>query len=338
MHENHRDLHCDLVRAASPRLTRRALLGAAGAALAAPALAQADWPNRSIRLIVPFAPGGSSDVLARLIQPGLGAALGQSVIVENRSGAGSMLGTEAVARAAPDGYTLLLADLPYAIVPALQSRMPYDVEKDLVPVVMVGAAPLLIFGHPSLPARNAAEFAALARARPGHYTYGSGGVGAASHMMGELFQIATNTQITHVPYRGGGPAIQDLAAGNLNTVFVTVASAAPQLTSGQITGLGVMSNERMRSHPTIPTFREQGIDLVAEHWWGLLAPARTPDAIIQKIAAAMPGVLGAAEMGPRLEALAVIPRSDGPGPFGERIRQDIARYGQIARSRGITAQ
>ncbi|MEO3470380.1 tripartite tricarboxylate transporter substrate binding protein [Roseomonas sp. CAU 1739] len=338
MHSDDRDLHRQLVRAAPARLNRRALLGVAGAALAAPAFAQADWPNRPIRLVVPFAPGGSSDVLARLIQPGLGAALGQSVIVENRSGAGSMLGTEYVARSPADGYTLLLADLPYAIVPALQARMPYDVEKDLMPVVMVGAAPLLIFGHPSLPARNAAEFAALAKARPGHYTYGSGGVGAASHMMGELFQIATGTQITHVPYRGGGPAIQDLAAGNLNTVFVTVASAAPQLSSGQITGLGVMSPERMRSHPNIPTFREQGIDLVAEHWWGLLAPARTPDAIVAKIAAAMPGVLAAPGMAERLDALAVIPRSDGPEAFGQRIRQDVARYGEIARSRGITAQ
>jgi tripartite-type tricarboxylate transporter receptor subunit TctC len=327
-----------MVRAAPDRLTRRAVLGAAGAALAAPALAQADWPSRPIRLVVPFAPGGSSDVLARLIQPGLGAALGQSVIVENRSGAGSMLGTEYVARSPADGYTLLLADLPFAIVPSLQTRMPYDVEKDLVPVVMVGAAPLLIFGHPSLPARNAAEFAALAKAQPGHYTYGSGGVGAASHMMGELFQAATGTQITHVPYRGGGPAIQDLAAGNLNTVFVTVASAAPQLSSGQIRGLGVMSAERMTSHPDIPTFREQGIDLVAEHWWGLLAPTRTPDAVIQKIAAAMPGVLAAPGMAQRLDALAVIPRSDGPAAFGERIRQDLARYGEIARSRGITAQ
>ncbi|MBR0650592.1 tripartite tricarboxylate transporter substrate binding protein [Roseomonas terrae] len=338
MHKNDRDLHQRMVRAAPARLTRRSLLGAAGAAMAAPALAQADWPNRPIRLIVPFAPGGSSDVLARLIQPGLGAALGQSVIVENRSGAGSMLGTEFVARSPADGYTLLLADLPYAIVPALQARMPYDVEKDLIPVVMVGAAPLLIFGHPSLPARNAAEFAALAKARPGHYTFGSGGVGAASHMMGELFQAATGTQITHVPYRGGGPAIQDLAAGNLNTVFVTVASAAPQLSSGQITGLGVMAAERMRSHPNIPTFREQGIDLVAEHWWGLLAPARTPDAVVQKIAAAMPAVLAAPGMAERLDALAVIPRSDGPEAFGQRIREDVARYGEIARSRGITAQ
>jgi tripartite-type tricarboxylate transporter receptor subunit TctC len=338
MHENHRDLHRRLVRPAPARLSRRALLGAAGAALAAPALAQADWPTRPIRLIVPFAPGGSSDVLARLIQPGLGAALGQPGVVENRSGAGSMLGTEAVARSAPDGYTLLLADLPFAIVPALQARMPYDVERDLVPVVMVGAAPLLIFGHPSLPARTAAEFAALAKARPGHYTYGSGGVGAASHMMGELFQIATGTQLTHVPYRGGGPAIQDLAAGNLNTVFVTVASAAPQLMSGQIRGLGVMANERMRSHPDIPTFREQGIDLVAEHWWGLLAPRGTPEPVVAKIAAAMPGVLTGPGMAERLEALAVIARPDGPGPFGARIREDIARYGQIARSRGITAQ
>jgi tripartite-type tricarboxylate transporter receptor subunit TctC len=249
-----------------------------------------------------------------------------------------MLGTEYVARSPADGYTLLLADLPYAIVPSLQPRMPYDVEKDLVPVAMVGAAPLLIFGHPSLPARNAAEFAALAKAQPGHYTYGSGGVGAASHLMGELFQSATGTRLTHVPYRGGGPAIQDLAAGNLNTVFVTVASAAPQLMSGQIRALGVMSAQRMTSHPDIPTFREQGIELVAEHWWGLLAPAGTPEPVIRKIAAAMPGVLAAPGMAQRLDALAVIPRSDGPAAFGERIRQDLARYGEIVRGRGISLQ
>jgi tripartite-type tricarboxylate transporter receptor subunit TctC len=338
MHANHRDLHRRLVRTAPARLSRRALLGAAGAALAAPALAQSDWPNRAIRLIVPFAPGGSSDVLARLIQPGLGAALGQSIIVENRSGAGSMLGTEAVARAAPDGYTLLLADLAFAIFPALQARMSFDVERDLMPVAMVGVAPLVVCGHPSLPARNAAEFAALARARPGHYTFGSGGVGAGTHMVGELFQIVTNTQLTHVPYRGGGPAVQDLVAGNLNAVFVTVAGAAPQLASGQIIGLGAMANERMRSHPTIPTFREHGIDLVAEHWWGLLAPRGTPEPVVARIAAAMPGVLGAAEMAPRLDTLAVMPRSDGPADFAARIRQDIVRYGEIARSRGITAQ
>jgi len=338
MHEDHRNLHRRMVRPAPEGLTRRALLGAAGTALAAPALAQQAWPNRPIRLIVPFAPGGSSDVLGRLIQPGLGAALGQPIIVENRSGAGSMLGTEAVARAPADGYTLLLADLPYTIVPSLQARMPYDVEKDLVPVAMVGVAPLLIFGHPSLPVQNAAEFAVLAKAQPGHFTYGSGGVGAASHMMGELFQAVTGTELTHVPYRGGGPAIQDLAAGNINTVFVTVASAAPQLSSGQIRGLGVMAAERMRSHPDIPTFREQGIDLIAEHWWGLLAPAGTPAPVIEKIAAAMPAVLAASDMAPRLEALAVIARPDGPAAFGQRIREDLVRYRDIARSRGITAQ
>jgi len=338
MHEDDRDLHRRLVRIGTPHLTRRALLGAAGAALAAPAQAQSEWPTRSIRLVVPFAPGGSSDVLARLIQPGLGAALGQPVVVENRSGAGSMLGTEAVARAPADGYTLLLADLPLTIVPALQSRMPYDVEKDLVPVAMVGVAPLLIFGHPSLPADNAAGFATLAKAAPGHYTYGSGGVGAASHLMGELFQSATGTQLTHVPYRGGGPAIQDLAAGNLHTVFVTIASAAPQLTSGQIRALGVMATERLRSHPDIPTFREQGIDLVAEHWWGLLAPARTPRAVIDRVAGAMPGILAAPDLAPRLEALAVIPRADGPAGFGRRIAEDLVRWREVVRARGISVQ
>jgi tripartite-type tricarboxylate transporter receptor subunit TctC len=340
MHADDRRLHRRLVRRdATSRLTRRALDAFAAALLPAAARAQGEaWPTRPIRMIVPFAPGGSSDVLARLIQPGLGAALGQPIVVENRPGAGSLLGTEAVARSAPDGYTVLLADLPFAIVPALQDRVPYDPIADFAPVSLVGVAPLLMFGHPSVPARNAAEFAALARVRPDHLTFGSGGVGAASHMMGELYQRLAGVRLVHVPYRGGGPAIQDLAAGNLHAAFFTIATAVAQLQSGQVRGLGVMSAERLHGQPDIPTFREQGIDLLAEHWWGVLAPARTPQPIVARMAAAIAGVVGQPDLAPRLDALGVLPRADGPDEFAARIRADLARWGEVARAGNIRAQ
>jgi len=319
-------------------IARRTLLGTGAAALANPALAQAPWPSRPVRVVVPFAPGGSSDVLGRLIQPGLQAALGQSIVIENRAGAGSMLGNELVARAAPDGYTVLLADLPFAIIPGVQDRMPYDTIADFAPVSLIGVAPLLMFGKAALPVQNAAEFAALARQRPDTMTYGSGGVGAASHMMGELFQRATGTRLTHVPYRGGGPAILALAAGDVDAVFVTIASAAPQLAGGQVRGLGVMATARMPGQPGIPTMREQGIDIVANHWWGILGPARTPEPIVARLAEALAQVMRLPELAPRLEALAVIPRADGPAPFAELIRRDVTLYGDIARAQGIRAQ
>ena len=339
MHADDGWLHRGLVRAEPAGMTsRRAALAGIGAALATPALAQAPWPNRPIRMVVPFAPGGSSDVLARLIQPGLGAALGQSIVIENRAGAGSMLGNEMVARAAPDGYTFLLADLPFAIIPGVQERMPYDTIADFTPISLVGVAPLLMFGKMALPVTNAADFAALARQRPDTMTFGSGGVGAASHMMGELFQRATGTRLTHVPYRGGGPAILALAAGDVDAVFVTIASAAPQLSGAQVRGLGVMADQRMPSQPSIPTMREQGIDIVANHWWGVLGPARMPEAIVARMAAALADVMHLPDLAPRLDALAVIPRADGPAPFAALIRQDFMLYGGIARAQGIRAQ
>ncbi|MBC7432542.1 MAG: ABC transporter substrate-binding protein [Rubritepida sp.] len=302
--------------------------------LALPALAQ----DRPLRIVVPFAPGGSSDVLGRLIQPGLTAALGQNVIVENRPGAGSMLGAEYVARSPADGSTLLLADLPFAIFPALQDRVPFDPIADFAPVSLIGVAPLMMFGALNMPAHDAAEFAALARARPDTLNYGSGGVGAASHLSGELFQRITGTRLTHIPYRGGGPAMQDLAAGNVNSVFVTLASALPQLQAGQVRALGVMGTERLAVLPAVRTMREQGIDLLNEHWWGLLAPARTPPAMVARLADALRRVAASPELATRLDALAVLPRATGPDAFGALIRADLARMAELARAQNIRAQ
>lgn len=322
-------------------MNRRHAIAIAAASLAAPfaARAQEAWPTRPVTLLVPFAAGGSNDVVARLIAPVLEARLGQPFVVENRPGGGGSLGMGMVARGRPDGSVFLISSASnHVFHPLVSGDLGYDPREALPAIAMLVDVPNVLAAHPGFGVTNVQELIAKVRATRGGVSFASSGVGTSNHLAGELFRLRTGIDLTHVPYRGGGPAIQDLAAGNINTVFVTVASAAPQLMSGQITGLGVMSNERMRSHPTIPTFREQGIDLVAEHWWGLLAPARTPDAVVQKIAAAMPGVLAGPGMAERLEALAVIPKPDGPGPFGERIRQDIARYGEIARSRGITAQ
>lgn len=314
---------------------RRSLLGAA---LAAPALAQEAWPVRPLRIVVPFAPGGSSDTLGRLIQPGLQAALGQPVIVENRAGAGSMLGAEFVARAPSDGYTVLLADLPFAIFPALQERLPFDPLADFAAISMIGVAPLMMFGANNIAPTDAREFAALARLRPEALNYGSGGVGAASHLSAELYQRATGTRLTHIPYRGGGPAMQDLAAGNVNAVFVTLASAFPQMQAGQVRALGVMGSERLSVLPQVATMREQGIDLVNEHWWGLLGPARMPPAAIARLAEALRGVMAAPEIMPRMEALAVLPRATGPAAFEALVRADLIRMAELVRVQNIRIQ
>jgi tripartite-type tricarboxylate transporter receptor subunit TctC len=318
--------------------SRRTLLAAGAATLASPALAQSDWPSRAIRVVVPFAPGGSSDVLGRLIQPGMQQALGQPVVVENRAGAGSMLGAEYVARSAPDGYTLLLADLPFAIIPAVMERVPYNPWDDFTRASLIGVAPLMMFVANNVPASNIQEFVALAKARPDTLTYGSGGVGAASHLVGEMFQAATGTKLVHVPYRGGGPAMQDLAAGNVQAVFVSLASALPQVQAGQVKAIGVMSHTRLAATPNVPTFEEAGIDLISEHWWGLMAPARTPQPILEKVTQALAATLASPAIQPRLDALAVLPRATGQADFETLLRADLTRIAEIARTKNIRAQ
>jgi tripartite-type tricarboxylate transporter receptor subunit TctC len=220
----------------------------------------------------------------------------------------------------------------------MQERVPFDPVADFAAVSLMGVAPLMMFGALNVPARTAVEFAALARLRPDTMNYGSGGVGAASHLSGELFQRATGVRLTHVPYRGGGPAVQDLAAGNVNAVFVTLASALPQMQAGLVRALGVMGTERLAVLPEVPTMREQGIDLLNEHWWGLLAPARTPPAVIARLYEALRQAMATPEMTSRLEALAVLPRVTGPAAFEALVRADLARMVEVVRAQNIRAQ
>ena len=319
-----------------PHLLRRRALLAAPAALAAPAVAQeAPWPNRPIRIVVPYPPGGGSDVTARLVAPGIQAALGQSVVVENRAGATGVVGTEAVARSAPDGYTLLLADLPHTVVPHLMPSLPFDPVADFSAVSLVGVAPMILFANPRLQAPDAKAFAELARARPDGYSIALAGIGGNTHLMSELFQRLTRTKLVQVPYRGSGPSITDLAAGQVQVAFTTMLTAAPFLQNGTIRALGTATTERMAELPDTPTFREQGIDLVAAHWWGLLAPAGTPAPIVSCIAAAVASSVQDSAIQPRMAAMGLVPQATGPAAFSALIRSDVTRWGEVVRAANI---
>ncbi len=309
------------------------LLAAPG--LATPMLARAEGGG-VLRVIVPYAPGGSSDTLARLLAPSLGAVLGQNVVVENKAGAGSMLGTEAAAHAAPDGNTVILSDMPHTIVPAMQARVPYDPVADFAPVALLGVAPFAMFANVRFAAKDAADFAAQARARPEALAVSSGGSGSASHLVAELWQHAVGCKLTHVPYRGAGPAMQDLAAGQVQCSFSTLATAAAQVQSGLIHALGVFAEAPVAELPGVATMRSQGADLVVEHWWALLAPARAPRPALDRVAAALARVLASAEVAPRLATLGVSPRQESPEALRARIVRDVARWKDVVRAAGIT--
>jgi tripartite-type tricarboxylate transporter receptor subunit TctC len=321
-------------------LTRRMALLGLGATAAAPAGAQApDWPTRPIRMIVPYAPGGTSDTLGRLLAQQAAPLLGQPVVVENRAGAGSMLGTEAVVRAPADGHTLLLADTPLTIVPAVMAAggrpVGFDPLRDLQPVAMLGLAPGVLFVPASLPVRSAAELVAMARARPEAVAIANSGTGTTTHLMAELLTGMTGTRMTHVPYRGAAPAVQDVASGQVQATFVAYGSAAALVQGGQIRAVGVAGERRMAALPEVPTLREQGIDLVAGFWWGVIGPAGLPERVAARLAAVSEQAMGAPDLAPRLEALAVERRVLGPAPFAAHLRAESARWTEVVQRAGI---
>src|SRR5436190_22847316 len=249
-------------------LALAALIAFAGGAPAAE-----PYPDRPITLIVPYAAGGSSDVLARLIGERLSKSLGQQVVIDNRAGAGSRLGIEFAAKSAADGYTLLLADMPHTIIPAIQKGVHYDPVHDFTPIGLIGTASMVFFINPEVKAQTVRDFVALAIAEPGKMTVASGGIGSATHLTAELFQAKAGVKLVHVPFRGAGPAMNDLVAGHVQSGFTTLATASGALDGGGVRALAIAAEQRLASRPNIPTFRESGLDLVVEHWWGVLAPA-----------------------------------------------------------------
>lgn len=299
----------------------------------------ADYPSKFVRFIVPWAPGGSSDVLARTLGQKLGDALGQTFVIDNRPGAGSMVGTDVAAKATPDGYTIILSDMPHTINPSIHPKVPYDPVKDFSPVSIIGVSPMFLFANPSLPVRNIKEFIALARSQPGKLSIASGGTGATTHLAAELLQTHSGIKLTHVPYKGAGPALTDVVAGQVPATFTSMATAAPFAKAGRLRILGVTSAKRLAAFPDVPTFAESGVPaMVFEHWWGVMAPAGTPRPVIEKLYSEVVKAVSAPDLRERFTALAVEPRTNTPEQFRALLESDLKRWAKVVRDAGIKAE
>lgn len=317
------------------------LAGLALAGLAAAAPAQAAYPDKPIRIIVPYSPGGSSDVIARALSDQLGAELGQSVVVENRAGAGSMIGTAYVAGSPPDGYTLLLADVPFTIVPALyRGRITYDARKGFVPISLLGLSPMYLFIKPGSATPTVDSLIAAAKAKPDRITIGSGGNGSLTHLMAALFMLKTDTRLAHIPYKGASASVNDLAGGQIETSFTTMPTAAALYQGGRIMPIAVSSPERQPGTPDVPTFKELGLpDLTVQSWWGLTAPAGTPPEVLRRLEAAMQKVMKSGVIKERLASVGVsLPPDTGARAYQDLLTADFARWQDVVQKANITLE
>jgi tripartite-type tricarboxylate transporter receptor subunit TctC len=296
------------------------------------------WPDKPIKLIVSFAPGGVHDTLSRVLQPRLTEALGQPIVIENRPGAGGNIAAEAVAKSAPDGYTFLVASEAIATNEYLYPGMAYDPYKDLAPVAKLADYPMALIANPSVPADNVKGLIALAKAKPGSLSYGSAGIGASGHLAGELFNSVAGVDMVHVPYKGGAPALTDLVAGRIQVMFLSVSLSAPQLKEGKIKVLAVTGDKRSDKLPDVPTTAEQGFPGVqALLFSSLLVPAATPTAIVRRMNAEVVKALRAPEVVARLTDLGAVPAPSSPEQFARILKRDGDRWGKLIREKNIHA-
>jgi len=318
-----------------PAIRRRTLLATGGALLAAPARAQR-FPDRPVRIVVPYPAGGTTDILARLVGQKVGERLGQPFVIENRSGATGVIGSEHVARAAPDGHTLLMGvNGPITISPAFRRDMPYEPLRAFAPVTLVASVAKLLVVNPQLPVRNVAELVAYAKARPGQLSFASSGTGATGHLAGEMFKLRAGIDIVHVPYRGGAPAMADVIAGRVAMQFEVLTQLLPQVQAGQLRALAVTSAERLPTLPDIPTVAEQGFPgFESRTWFGLLAPAGTPPAIVRRLRDEVVQVLTAPEMVQFLREQGADPIGNTPEQFAAFLREDTERWADVVRRSG----
>ncbi len=301
--------------------------------------AQQNYPTRTVRLIVPSSPGGGTDISARILAPKLTEYLGQQVIVENRPGAGTMIGGEAVARAAPDGYTLLMGISTLAINPAIYKKVPYDAIKDLAPISQAVALSNVLVTHPSLPPRTLKEFIAFAKARPGQLNFASAGVGTSPHLSMELFLVMTGLKIVHVPYKGSGPGVIDLVAGHVPMMMPNMLSAQPHIKANRLRALGVTGTKRASGAEDIPTIVEAGVPgYEAVQWYGVLAPAGTPRDIISKLHAQIVRALQSADVRQRLLTDGAEPVGSSPEEFAAFIRAETAKWAKVVKASGIAQE
>jgi len=303
------------------------------------ALAQEAYPSKPVRFILPFPPGGGTDLLGRLIADRLSSALGQPVVTENRGGAGGNVGAEAAAHSAPDGYTIVLVAPSIAISPTLYSKLNYDPIKDFAPIALVAQVPNVMVTHPSVPATTLAEFIAYARANPGKLNFGSGGLGTSNHLAGELFNLRTGAGLIHVPYKGVNLAMNGVLAGEVHLVFIGVPVPAPHIKAGRLRGLAVLGRERSPLIPDVPTAAEAGLaDFDVTTWYGILAPGGTPRPIIQRLNAELTKMMQAPEIRERLAAMGTDPLTSTPEELGAYIKQEMARWGDVIRKANLHAE
>jgi tripartite-type tricarboxylate transporter receptor subunit TctC len=317
---------------------RRQIIGLAAAAMSLPTLAQtSNFPQRPVRIVVPYTTGGSNDVIARLLAQQLQEAWGQPVVVENKPGAAGNIGASDIAKSAPDGHSLLLTNINIVSMnPVLIANMPFDPQKDFAPISLLGTSALALVVHPSVPANNVRELIDFARKGPGRLNYASSGNGSPQHMSAEMFKAMTKTSLTHIPYRGAAPAINDLLAGQVQVTVGVVNQLIPHIRAGKLKALGVTARKRLTQMPDVPTLDEAGVPgYESEIWLGLAAPAGTPPAIIEQINQAIRKAMASADVVGKLQAQGIDVLVSSPDQMRQRGLEDLKRWGDIIRTAGI---
>ena len=321
------------------RLTRRAFnlsTAAAAVSIAAPSLAQSAWPNKSIRIVVPYTPGGFTDQMARLIQPGLQSRLGQTIVIDNKPGANSLIGVDAVAKAAPDGSTFGVVIAAYAANTTLYPKLPYDPRRDLVGVSLMGVSPLLAAVNNDAPFKTAKELIDYARANPGKVSFGSSGNGSAAHLTSELWKSLTRTYMIHLPYRGAVPALTDLMGGQIQLFFDAPTGLINQGKAGKVRLIGVASERRLPVLPDVPTFIEQGFPgFTGSTWAGMLAPAGTPREIVKRMSEEVARIIKSDEARAKLDAMGTFPAGSTPEEFDAFIAAETAKWAQVIKTANV---
>jgi len=298
-----------------------------------------NYPTKTIRMIIPFAAGGNTDIIGRIFAPKMAEIIGQQIIIDNRGGAGSVIGTEAVMRAAPDGYTLLMASAAHTINPAMIKKLPYDSVRDFTPIGIVADVPTAFVIHPSLPSKNLKEFIALAKARPGEINFASSGIGTASHLSAEYLSNVAKISMTHVPYKGTGNAMADLLAGQVVLMFDQPVSSMPHVKAGKLRVLGITSGKRFSTMPDIPTVAEQGLPgFESVSWSGVCAPGATPKPVIARLQTEVAKVLKMPDIRDRLLRDGIEPIGGTPEEFQAHIKREMQKWGKVVRDAKVTVQ
>ena len=323
-------------------LTMLAVAGGLISALAGNLAAGAahDYPIKPLRLIVPFPPGGGNDILARSVGQRLSEIVGQQIIVDNRGGAGGLIGAELAAKAVPDGYTIFLASIGnLAFTPALRARLPYDPVTDFAPVTLLATSAFIMVVNPAVPAKSVSELIALAKARPGTLNYASAGQGSSLHMTAEIFKLATATDLVHVAYKGSAPALTDLVAGQAQVMFGTMPATLPQVKAGKLRALGVSGARRSAAAPDVPTIAEAGVPgFEVLNWYGIVAPSKTPAEIVQKLNRDLLAALKSPQMIESLHAQGLEAAGGTPERFAAFIKSEIAKYAKVVKAANIRAE